>query len=284
MHATRYTPTGHVRGVQILIPGVTYDHHYFDLKTSTGIVSQARQAAKDGWVAIALDRLGTGGSSKPRADQVTTATNVAAIDHFADRIDRIYKHAPLVLVGHSYGSVVAEGVAAKSTVVDALVVTGFMYRQTAPSFDGFPTLVAASSDPALAQEKIPAGYLTTSPHSRKFFYSLQHAKKTTYAADEHTKATTTASEVPGFAAELFSATYAKQVRVPVFVVVGQYDFLYKGDDPAAFTSDQKNAFAAAKSVNSRLIANAAHDLALQRNAPTTTALIDRWASAHIGGK
>jgi pimeloyl-ACP methyl ester carboxylesterase len=34
------------------------------------------------------------------------------------------KRIPLVLVGHSYGSVVAEGVAARSEVVDALVVTG----------------------------------------------------------------------------------------------------------------------------------------------------------------
>ncbi|PRY38883.1 alpha/beta hydrolase [Umezawaea tangerina] len=279
IHAERYTPTGRARGVQVMVPGTTYDHHYFDL--GVGVVSQARQAAREGWVVIALDRVGTGRSSTPPAASVTTAVQVASIDRVVDRIDRMYRGLPIVLVGHSYGSVVAEGVAAASDKVDALVVTGFMYRRTPPSFEGFPALTPAATDPVLGGRNLPADYLTTAPDSRTFFYHLPNTDPATPAADERTKTTTTAAEVPGFAQELTGQTYAKAVHVPVLVVVGEYDYLYQGDDPTAFEPDQKNAFAAATDVRVHLIPNAAHDLALHRNAPFTTALIDRWASSAV---
>ncbi|PRY29291.1 alpha/beta hydrolase [Pseudosporangium ferrugineum] len=279
IHAEQYTPSRRARGVQVFIPGVTYDHHYFDLATARGTVSQARQAARSGWVAIALDRLGTGLSSKPAADSVTTAVHIASIDHFIDAISRRYARLPIVVVGHSYGSVVAEGVAARSDKVDALVVTGFMYRATPPSFEGFPELTPASTDPVLAGRKLPPGYLTTAPGSRKFFYHLPGTDPATLAADEATKATTTEAEIPGFSTEFGTGAFAAAVRVPVLVVVGQYDYLYKGGDPRAFVPDQKRAFGAARKVSAVLITNAAHDLALHRNAATTNALINRWAAA-----
>ncbi|MDP9793119.1 alpha-beta hydrolase superfamily lysophospholipase [Catenuloplanes nepalensis] len=280
IHAERYTPAGRARGVQVFVPGATYDHHYFDLATEAGVVSQARQAARDGWVAIALDRVGTGGSSTPAAGSVTTAVQVASITRFVDEIGRRYARLPIVLVGHSYGSVVAEGVTARSARVDALVITGFMYRTTPPSFEGFPALVPAATDPVLAHRRLPEGYLTTTPGSRAFFYHLPGADPATLAADEATKATTTEAEVPGFAAEFASGAFAGAVRVPVLVVVGEHDYLYAGADPAAFAPDQRRAFTAAPAVDAVLIDDAAHDLALHRNAPRTTALIDRWAASH----
>lgn len=243
------------------MPGATYDHRYFDLGTSRGVVSQARQAARDGWVAIALDRVGTGGSSKPPAASVTTAVQVASIDRFVDRIDRTYKRLPIVLVGHSYGSVVAAGVAAESDDVDALVITGFLYRRTAPSFEGFPELVPAATDPVLAGRQLPEGYLTTVPNTRQFFYHLPNTDPATLAADERTKATTTAAEVPGFGQELQTGSFASAVRVPVLVVVGEYDYLFRGSDPAAFASVQQQTFAAAVTVDAVPIRDAGHDVA-----------------------
>lgn len=281
IHAERYAPSGRVRGVQVMVPGATYDHHYFDLGEGGGVVSQARQAAREGWLVLALDRIGTGESSKPPATSVTTAVQVASIDHFVDEVDSMYRGLPIVLVGHSYGSVVAEGVAAASDKVDALVVTGFMYRRTAPSFEGFPELTPAATDPVLKGKELPVDYLTTAPHSRKFFYHLPNANPATLAVDERTKSTTTAAEVPGFAQELVGQAFAKAVRVPVLVVVGEHDYLYRGNDPAAFEPDQETAFAAATSVQAELIPNAGHDLALHRNAPITTALINRWASSAV---
>jgi pimeloyl-ACP methyl ester carboxylesterase len=267
--------------VQILVPGVTYDHHYFDLEGGGDVVSQARQTAREGWLVLALDRVGTGDSSKPPAASVTTAVQVTSIDHFVDKIASMYRRLPIVLVGHSYGSVVAEGVAAASNKIDALVITGFMYRRTSPSFEGFPELTPTATDPVLGKQTLPAGYLTTAPNSRKFFYYLPNANRATLVADERTKSTTTAAEVPGFAQELASRAFATAVRVPVLVVVGDNDYLYQGDDPAAFEPDQKSAFGAAASVQAVLIPNAAHDLALHRNAPFTTALINRWASSAV---
>ncbi|MDG4815043.1 alpha/beta fold hydrolase [Micromonospora sp. WMMD956] len=271
IHAEQYAPKRRARGIQVLIPGVTYDHRYFDLPTSNGTVSQARQAARAGWLAVALDRIGTGRSTRPPADSVTTAVHVASIDHFIDDLSRRYPHLPIVVVGHSYGSVVAEGVAGVSDKVDALVVTGFMYRATLPSFEGFPELVPAR----------PAGYLTTAPNSRAFFYHLPNTDPATLAADEATKATTTAAEIPGFGAELTTGTFAATVRVPVLVVVGEHDYLYVGGDPAAFGADQKRSFGAASRVDAVVIEDAAHDLALHRNAPRTNDLVNRWALLSI---
>ncbi|MFG3640805.1 alpha/beta hydrolase [Micromonospora sp. NPDC047762] len=280
IHAEQYAPVRHARGVQVFIPGVTYDHRYFDLRTKAGTVSQAQQAARDGWVAIALDRIGTGRSTKPAAESVTTAAHVASIDHFIDTISRRYARLPIVLVGHSYGSVVAEGVAAQSDKVDALVVTGFMYRKTQPSFDGFPALVAAATEPLFSHKTLPSGYLTTAPNSRTFFYHLPNTNPATLAADEATKSTTTAAEVPGFATELTTGAFAASVRVPVLDVVGDHDYLYVGGDPTAFVPDQKQAFSSARHVDAVLIKNAAHDLAMHRNAAQTTDLINQWAAAH----
>ncbi|GGP65631.1 alpha/beta hydrolase [Saccharothrix coeruleofusca] len=280
IHAERYTPHRRPRGVQVFIPGATYDHHYFDLETEAGVVSQARQAARDGWVAIVLDRVGTGRSSKPAAESVTTAVHVASIDHFIDAISDRYARLPIVVVGHSYGSVVAEGVAARSDEVDALVVTGFLYRATLPSFEGFPELTPAAADPVLGRRNLPANYLTTPPGSRDFFYHLPGTHPATRAADEATKATTTAAEVPGFAAELTTGTFAASVRVPVIVVVGEHDYLYAGNDPKAFAPDQERAFGAAPRVDAVVVEDAAHNLALHRNATRTNDLINRWAAAH----
>ncbi len=280
IHAERYTPAGRPRGVQVMVPGSTYDHRYFDFRRG-GVVSQARQAARQGWLVIALDRVGTGESSKPPAASVTTAVHVASIDRFVDRVDALYRGLPIVLVGHSYGSVVAEGVAARSDTVDALVVTGFLYRRTEPSFDGFPELVPAATDPVLGRRKLPEGYLTTAPGSRDFFYHLPNADPATVAADERTKSTTTAAEIPGFAAEIAGRAFARAVRVPVLVVVGEHDYLFRGNDPAAFEPDPRSAFAAAADVRTVLVPDAAHDLALHRNAPFTTGVIHRWAAAAV---
>lgn len=279
IHAERYTPTGPVRGVQVLVPGSTYDHHYFDLDTRGGAVSQARQAAREGWVAIALDRVGTGGSTKPPAASVTTAVQVASIDHFVDAIEGAYRQLPIVLVGHSYGSVVAAGVAAASDKVDALVVTGFMYRHTTPDLDGFPAFVPAATDPVLGRRELPEGYLTTAPGSRAFFYYLPNTDPATLRADERTKATTTAAEAPGFTAELESGAFAGAVRVPVLVVVGEHDYLYQGDDPAAFVPDQRQAFGGAAAVAAVIIPGCG-----ARPRPAPQRAVDDSSHRPLGGR
>lgn len=280
LHAVKYTPEGKIRGVQVFVPGLAYDHDYFDLDTGKSVVSQARDAAKDGWVAIAVDRIGTGELSKPKADVVTTAAHIASIDSFVGIVDDEYDSIPVVLVGHSYGSVVSAGVAANSDEIDALVITGFMYRSTAPSLEGFPQLQAASGDPVFAGEHIPEGYVTTAPDSRSFFYDTVNADPATIAADEKTKATATATETPGFTEELTTRAFAAQVKVPVLVAVGAKDYLYLGSDPSAFTSEQKKSFSAAVSVDAKVFDGAAHDLALHKNSAKTNNFINGWALKH----
>ncbi|MFG1844564.1 hypothetical protein [Micromonospora carbonacea] len=50
---------------------------------------------------------------------------------------------------------------------------------------------------------------------------------------------------------------------------------------AAFGPDQKRSFGAASRVDAVVIEDAAHDLALHRNAPRTNDLVNRWALLSI---
>ena len=147
--------------------------------------------------------------------------------------------------------------------------------------EGFPELIPAATDPVFANKTLPTGYLTTAPNSRRFFYYLPNTNPATLAADEATKSTTTAAEIPGFGTELATGAFARSIRVPVLDVVGDHDYLYAGDDPKAFVPDQKRAFSSASRVDAVLIKDAAHDLALHRNAVQTNDLINRWAAASL---
>ncbi|MEU5698797.1 alpha/beta fold hydrolase [Streptomyces aurantiacus] len=89
-----------------MVPGVTYDHRYFDLKTNRGWISQARKAAEDGWITVAVDRLGTSDSSSPAAHRLNATTHSATIHQLITKLRTDHKGLPVALVGHSMGSVV----------------------------------------------------------------------------------------------------------------------------------------------------------------------------------
>ncbi|WP_055513373.1 alpha/beta fold hydrolase [Streptomyces aurantiacus] len=107
LSAVEYQP-GHarVKGNQVMVPGVTYDHRYFDLKTNRGWISQARKAAEDGWITVAVDRLGTSDSSSPAAHRLNATTHSATIHQLITKLRTDHKGLPVALVGHSMGSVV----------------------------------------------------------------------------------------------------------------------------------------------------------------------------------
>ncbi|MER6695450.1 alpha/beta hydrolase, partial [Streptomyces minutiscleroticus] len=122
--AVEYRPThARVKGLQVMIPGVTYDHRCFDLKTDRGWISQAREAAEDGWITVAVDRLGTGNSSSPAADKLNGTTHAATIHQLITTLKTAHKGLPVALVGHSMGSTVAVQEAATYKDVDAAAVT-----------------------------------------------------------------------------------------------------------------------------------------------------------------
>jgi pimeloyl-ACP methyl ester carboxylesterase len=267
-------------GIQVMIPGSTYDHRYYDLQTSAGFVSQARQAAKDGWIAVAVDKIGTGNSSHPPADEVRTAAHAATIHQLITTLKATYPGLPVALVGHSLGSVIAIEEAATYKDVNAIVVTGFLHHAGGGNL--FPALIhPAAEDPAFANRPVPPGYLTTRPGLRYLFYWPFNADLSTVEADDAVKQTTTAGEQVDFGNELFNDVFGKDVTVPVLSLVGENDLSFF--DPAnrdQVIAQEPAAYAASPSVEVKAIPDAGHDLALQRNADSTTNTIDTWLSQH----
>ncbi|MFH8978539.1 alpha/beta hydrolase [Streptomyces sp. NPDC017890] len=280
LSAVKYRPShARVKGIQVMIPGVTYDHRYFDLHTNRGWISQAREAAKDGWITVAVDRLGTGDSSSPAADQLNGTTHSATIHQLISRLRSDHKGLPIALVGHSMGSVVAIQEAASYKDVDAVVVTGFMHH-TGPGRLLFNAAMhPAAEDAAFAGRAIPDGSLTTRDGMRHLFYWPFNADLSTVKADDKVKQIATLGEFTSFEDEQNDGTYGKNVNVPVLSLVGRHDDLYF--DPADLNTTLKAetaAYPASPDVDVKSIPGAGHDLALQRNADSTTNIINKWLS------
>ncbi|MBE8473820.1 alpha/beta hydrolase [Streptomyces justiciae] len=268
------------RGIQVMIPGATYDHRYYDLNSR---VSQAREAAEDGWIAVAVDRLGTGRSSQPAADKLNGATHAATIHQLVTKLRTIYKDLPVALVGHSLGSTIAIEEAAHYKDVDAVVTTGFLHHSGAAGGLLGTLLHPAAEDPEFTDRStVPAGYLTTRDGLRHLFYWPFNADLRTVEADAAAKQTTTASEVTGFVTEQNDDTFAKEVTVPVLAAVGEHDlFFFDPADRPKAVAEEPHAYPASPEADTKVVPDAGHDLALQRNADTTTAFIDTWLSRKI---
>ncbi|MER7685743.1 alpha/beta fold hydrolase [Streptomyces sp. NPDC097610] len=278
-----YEPEGgHVRGVQVLLPGATYDHRYFDLKTSRGWVSQARDAAGDGWVSVVVDRIGTGRSSHPAADEVNNTSQATTVHQLVTRLRATYEGLPVALVGHSLGSAVAIQEAATYKDVDAVVVTGLLHHGGAAA--GLFGILnhPAAEDPAFVKRPVPAGYLTTRPGLRHLFYWPFNADLTTVDADDSVKQTATEGEVSDFTQEQSAGHFAKGVVVPVLSVVGEHDtFFFDPADRDRTVAAEPAAYPASPRVEVKVVRDAGHDLALQRNGERTTGYIDAWLNRRL---
>jgi pimeloyl-ACP methyl ester carboxylesterase len=108
--------------VQLLVHGLSYDRHYWDRH-----VAAMRRA---GIATLAIDRVGTGRSSRPPGERVGLALHVATVRGVTRWLRREARFQRVVLVGHSLGTVIARGVAARGQDVAGLVATGHTHRLT----------------------------------------------------------------------------------------------------------------------------------------------------------
>src|SRR5262249_20189174 len=110
--------------------GGTYNHKYWDVPAMNGhSYSYARFMAEEGYALLAIDQLGTGLSSKPDGDFVTLAETASSLHQVLTELRNGtsslgYAFGPIVLVGHSFGSINAILVQGTYHDADALVVTG----------------------------------------------------------------------------------------------------------------------------------------------------------------
>jgi pimeloyl-ACP methyl ester carboxylesterase len=278
--------------VQLLVPGATYNHLYWNFPYGDGYYSYVDAATAAGYATFDVDRIGEGSSSHPPSTELDlTAGAVALHDAItALRSGAVGGHAfsRVIAVGHSIGSFETWIEAARYHDVNAVIVTGALHALSPGIAAVEGALYPAADDPKFAGSGLDSGYLTSLPGTREsIFYDPRTTNPAVVATDEANKDTVT---VP----ELVSATSiiglppaqqpSDQITVPVLSVVGEDDALFcagvtayncaSAQSVRSFESPYYSPGAHLKVV---VIPDTGHDLALSTTAPVTDAVMIGWS-------
>lgn len=277
--------------VDVLVPGATYDDDYWTWPQDPAHYSYAQKTLQAGRAVLAIDRLGTGGSSHPDSTEITAAVSAYAV-HQAITWVRGRGFSAVNLIGHSVGSVIA-------TLVDAtwpadvtrLVLTGYLNDSTSDMAAAKLDVYPADDDPLFAASGLDAGYLTTKPGTRASLFYGTGASPAVIAGDEAHKDVVSGTEF-GSALTLLpmaagTGNPADQVTAPVLVIVGQDDYiLCEGQgapdcaSSAALHAHEMPYFSRAASLTTLSVTATGHDLALSPTADLSFAMINNWLLTH----
>lgn len=279
--------------VQLLVPGGTYGHIYWDFPYEPQNYSYVHALTAAGYSTLNIDRIGIGESSHPPLGLVTITMSINAYivheivqDLRYGRIgNQSFQH--VLLVGHSLGSVTDWIEAGTYHDVDGVIISGLLHHLNALSLVGVVgTLYPADLDPRFAGKGY-VGYLTTVRGTRgSDFYYLPGADPNVLAMDEATKETATPGEFGSFALPIVDGI-SLQIRVPVLVVVGQQDALFCGilaTNCSSATSVQRAEapyYARQAQLQVAVIPQAGHDLNLHKTAPLWFADATTWSLQHV---
>lgn len=275
--------------VQLLVHGATYTHTYWDFPGFDGKYSYVHAANRAGYATLAIDRYGTGSSTRPTLPQDVTYQNEIATLHQVvqalrsgqaslPRFDRVE------LIAHSFGSAYSVGEVSTYQDVDAVVLTGFGHKTSA-------SVNAQSKNDFYPANNLPqfktldAGYLTTKPGARSdegLFYHLPLADPAVIAADDASKDTLATTELATRPSNLGTLTPA--IHVPVLIADGQFDTHYCTPDVDNCTSSQTLYNDESVNFNTCLavaVLQSGHDLNLHVTAKQTFRTLLWWSRQTI---
>lgn len=270
--------------VQLLVPGGTYGHTYWDLPYGDGSYSYARNAAAAGYTTFDIDRVGIGHSSHPAGATLDFPAQAVALHDVigALRAGLVGGHAfaHVMWVGHSVGSELAWDEIPRFDDVDAVILTGALHAvNPVTGAEGVAALHRATQDPRFAGSGLDADYFTTKPGTReKLYYGPATTDPRVVAADEATKETMTTGELKGSA-----ATAPHRIAAPVLLLDGGDDALfcagviaYDCGDPASVRAYESSFYPQAQ-VSVVIVPDAGHSVALSTAAPRATAAMIAWS-------
>jgi pimeloyl-ACP methyl ester carboxylesterase len=225
MYGKLCTPTG-VKTVQVLIPGGTYNSSYWDIGYQPEIRSYRMAANNTGYATLAVDRLGTGRSSKPLSLLVTASAQAQAVHEVIQQLRsgaRGPRFSKVIVGGHSIGSAMAMIEAGNYNDVDGVLVTGMTHRMNLITvIPVLANMIPAPLDPVLSSRGLDLGYLTTSPGTRYNAFhvpGLQIDGATNF--DESTKDVFAATEaVDTIALTNIVIPATRRIQAPVLIVLG----------------------------------------------------------------
>jgi pimeloyl-ACP methyl ester carboxylesterase len=220
MYGRLCVPDG-AKTVQVLIPGGTYNSSYWDIAYGGGNRSYRLGMNKAGIATLAVDRLGTGQSSKPLSVLVTATAQATAVHQVIQTLRP--RFAKVIVGGHSIGSAMALIEAGLHHDVDGVLVTGLTHKLNVVTVAPvLANMIPAPLDPQLASRGLDLGYLTTRAGTR---YSAFHEPGANVAGaiaeDESTKDVFAATEaVDTLLLTNVVIPFTKLITVPVLMVEG----------------------------------------------------------------
>jgi pimeloyl-ACP methyl ester carboxylesterase len=277
--------------LQVLVSGWTYNRGYFDVSVNPQTYSYARAANSAGYATLAIDRLGAGSSLHPLSLFTTVEADIRTVHEvvqaarkgsFGTTFDKV------ISVGHSLGSIVAQGEAGIYGDVDALITTGF---SSAINYTNAYVEIAgrdhpAVSDPKFARSGLDPLFWTSQPGTRKLFTNTENTDPALNAYDE-TALKDTDNLIEGVTLASYPATNAiANIHVPVLVVTGTKDPFFCGLDSADCTSSatllqhEKQFYGG--SVQAYAVPNTGHDIELERTAPLAHQRMLQFADTVLG--
>jgi pimeloyl-ACP methyl ester carboxylesterase len=296
MHGQLCTPVGRAPStVQLLVHGATYSHLYWDFPYQPERYSYQRDMARYGHATLAVDRLGTGQSSKPPSVTLLDSVEAASIHQMVGhlRAGRVggMRFDRIILVGHSLGAGVATIEAATYHDVDGVILTDTSHLVSALAAVNGPTVYThpVILDPQLRHRGSDPGYVTTRPGFRPVFYEASDADPQVIATDDATK---DQLSLIGFGLVLTfgdEGPASLRIDVPVLLGVGEKDFAFCGflsrdcSSAEAFRKQEAPYFAPAAKLSTFVLPGAGHSIALHRNAGEYRDATRAWLRARFGG-
>ncbi|ARV57861.1 hypothetical protein BZZ01_03735 [Nostocales cyanobacterium HT-58-2] len=279
------------RTVQVLVPGGTYDHNYWDLSYQPEQYSYVDALTQAGYATFNIDRIGIGNSSRPPADQVTVQSN----GYVLNQVNQLLRSGKIngvqfdniINVGHSLGSIIAIETAIQYGGVDGVILSGLIHNLRSDSAQALrDSLYPAQLDPRLSEENVPEGYRTTLPGTRgQLFYNQSNTDPQVIALDEATKQTQTTGEAAALRGGVAALPDTRQINVPVLLAIGQKDNLSCIDNicnPENVPAFEAPFFSPQAQLQTYVLPDAGHVMNLELNASLWYYAARQWSDRFVG--
>jgi len=275
------------RPLQVLVHGATYNHAYWDFPAVNGEdYSYARYMAAQKYAVLAIDLPGAGESDKPPGAGLGLSDTGAAVRQVVEAMRSganpvAHQFGPIVLVGHSAGSIAATYAQANWHVADALVITASRHLVG----DVLNLQVTQFILPLLFQlvaafQNVP--YFSLPPDNRTgLFYFPPAADPDVIALDNATADQWTNGQLLSTFFAFLNPAIDKVGLVTglVLIQLGTHDVLFPADLP-----DVERALWASTSPDIQTLTGIGHDFNLHLNHADGWRAIDAWISQHVSRK
>jgi len=272
------------RGVLLfLLHGGTYTREYWDWPYRPDIYSFVNWAMRSGLPTLSIDRLGSGASDRPPADEVTFSAHASVVHQIVGQLRESWAH--IVLVGHSMGSATALLESSTYGDCDGLVLTGEAHlpdEEFMASVAG--QMYPAALDPQFSGQDGLDGYITSTPNTRRRpFYAGPWVEDAVVVMDEATKSTATSGEL--LTLELpHDPAVSSRLNVPTFLLNGDLDRMISAQPLHTTDVHEKERlfYEGVADFTTALLPETGHCACQHLTAPMHHALIVEWVHDRFG--